>query len=245
MVSEQGPQDVLPLRIWNNGGMKAVRTGGCRGSNWHETQPGAPAQASAPSSLARAHTEHRASFSTGQSPENSGSPCLMPGAVLSFLLPPVSLSLSSPLPVSSPVPPLLLLSSFFAHSLPPPSSPRGTRPRRSTSPAPSAHLQRQTGTNTGGFLGCGFHGNSASPASAVLSPGQVAVETHTSSKSDLWGCFFLNFISFLLSRNSDLPHSQQTRRSPHPGPLRPRKHFVHTRLPGNLPPLSGGRARCP
>lgn len=123
MVSEQGPQDVLRLRIWNNGGMKAVRTGGCRGSNWHETQPGAPAQASAPSSLARAHTEHRASFSTGQSPENSGSPCLMPGAVLSFLLPPVSLSLSSRLPVSSPVPPLLLLSSFFAHSLPPPSSP--------------------------------------------------------------------------------------------------------------------------
>lgn len=46
-------------------------------------------------------------------------------------------------------------------------------------------------------LGCGFHGNSASPASVVLSPGQVAMETLTSLKSDLWDCFFLNFICFL------------------------------------------------
>lgn len=137
------------------------------------------AQASSPHSVPQGM-----SFSARQSPQNSGCPGRLagPGAFLSsFLLPSIFLSLLLSI---SPLPSLL---SLFPYSLHHPSPHEG--PCRSSPPTSASHLQRQTETHTNGFLGCGFHSNSASPASVILSPDQVAVETLTSLKSDLWDCF--------------------------------------------------------
>ena len=110
---------------------------------------------------------------------------LVPSSPLSFL-PSSSLSVSpSPLPsclsFSCPLSLSPLFSSSLLHLV-------SLRDPGGLAPAPSTSSAKATGTNTSGFLGCGFHGNSASLASVVSALARLPWRL-TSLKSDLWDCF--------------------------------------------------------